>query len=82
LSEHNPFDDEEIFTEQINENTLPDEEDVSKPGINKDTVLHDIIKQINQHFDRSQLTEIILGFEYVDTEGFTSWVTTHYIRKD
>lgn len=79
MSEHNPFDDEEQFTEMVN--TIPPDADVTRTITDQDILLHDITKQIKEHFNKGQLTEVTLSFEYSDAEGFTSWVTTHY-RKD
>lgn len=78
MSEHNPFDDEEQFTEQVGVDAIPPEEDITKTGMSREAILDHLTKQINHHFDRNQLAEITIAFEYSDAEGFTSWVTTHY----
>lgn len=81
MSEHNPFDDEEQFTEQLIENAIPNEEDTTKPDMSLEAILAHVTKQITYHYNRHQLAEITIAFEYSDAEGFTSWVTTHYTRK-
>lgn len=80
LSEHNPFDDEEQFTEQSDENALP-QEDVIKPDMSRDAIVAHVTKQIDRYFENNRLVEITLAFEFSDAEGYSSWVTTHYIRK-
>lgn len=79
MSEHNPFDDEEQFTET--NNGIPPDADVIRTITDQDILLLDVTKQIKDHFDKGQLTEVTLTFEYSDAEGFCSWITTHYRRK-
>lgn len=79
MSEHNPFDDEEAFTEV--DSAVPPDADVTRTISDVDILLADVTKQIKERFNKGQLTEITLSFEYADEEGFTSWITTHYRRK-
>jgi hypothetical protein len=79
MSEHNPFDDEEQFTEQAF--SVPLDSDVTRTITDLDILLMDVTKQVKEHFNKTNLNEVTLSFEYADTDGYTSWVATHYRRK-
>lgn len=81
MSGSNPFDDEEQFQEIMENNRLPDDSDITKEGMELESIIADATKKIREHYIKMHLAEITLGFEYTDQEGFTSWVTTHYVRK-
>lgn len=79
VSENNPFDDEEAFLDEHVNNALPEDEDRTKNISDREILIDDVIKQIKENFSKKHLTEIMVSFEYQDTEGFSSWVTTHYM---